>query len=72
MVVTPDSPVLPGPLLDQAIEVDVDAVSDGEQVVIGAIMEHIEQAGALQEILLACCRSMKLIGCADQGDRTSG
>ena len=31
--------------LDPAIEVDVDAVSDGERVVIGAIMEHIEQAG---------------------------
>jgi carbamoyl-phosphate synthase large subunit len=31
--------------LDDAIEVDVDAVSDGEQVVIGGIMEHIEQAG---------------------------
>ncbi len=31
--------------LDQAIEVDVDAVCDGKQVVIGAIMQHIEQAG---------------------------
>jgi carbamoyl-phosphate synthase large subunit len=31
--------------LDQAVEVDVDAVSDGELVVIGAIMQHIEQAG---------------------------
>jgi carbamoyl-phosphate synthase large subunit len=45
VVVTPDSPVLLDRFLDQAIEVDVDAVSDGEQVVIGAIMEHIEQAG---------------------------
>jgi len=43
--VTPDSPVLLDRFLDQAIEVDVDAVSDGSQVVIGAIMEHIEQAG---------------------------
>ena len=34
----PDSPVLLDRFLDQAIEVDVDAVSDGEQVVIGAIM----------------------------------
>jgi len=31
--------------LDQAIEVDVDLVSDGQQVVVGGIMEHIEQAG---------------------------
>ena len=45
VVVTPDSPVLLDRFLDQAIEVDVDAVSDGSQVVIGAIMEHIEQAG---------------------------
>ena len=39
------APVLLDRFLDQAIEVDVDAVSDGQQVVIGAIMEHIEQAG---------------------------
>jgi carbamoyl-phosphate synthase large subunit len=39
------SPVLLDRFLDQAVEVDIDAVSDGQQVVIGAIMEHIEQAG---------------------------
>jgi carbamoyl-phosphate synthase large subunit len=39
------SPVLLDRFLDDAIEVDVDAVSDGERVVIGGIMEHIEQAG---------------------------
>ena len=39
------SPVLLDQFLDQAIEVDVDVVSDGEEVVIGAIMQHIEQAG---------------------------
>ena len=39
------SPVLLDRFLDQAVEVDVDAVCDGEQVVIGAIMQHIEQAG---------------------------
>jgi len=39
------SPVLLDRYLDQAIEVDVDAVSDGKQVVIGAVMQHIEQAG---------------------------
>jgi len=39
------SPVLLDHFLDKAIEVDVDAVSDGKEVFIGAIMEHIEQAG---------------------------
>jgi carbamoyl-phosphate synthase large subunit len=44
-VVSNSSPVLLDHFLDQAIEIDVDAVCDGEQVVIGAIMQHIEQAG---------------------------
>ena len=39
------SPVLLDRFLDDAVEVDVDAVCDGERVFIGAIMEHIEQAG---------------------------
>jgi len=43
--VSNDAPVLLDRFLSNAIEVDVDAVSDGEQVVIGAIMQHIEQAG---------------------------
>ncbi len=43
--VSNDSPVLLDRFLDNAIEVDVDAVCDGEQVMIGGIMEHIEQAG---------------------------
>jgi carbamoyl-phosphate synthase large subunit len=43
--VSEDSPVLLDRFLDMAVEVDVDAVSDGEAVVIGGIMEHIEQAG---------------------------
>jgi len=43
--VSNDSPVLLDRFLNDAIEVDVDAVSDGEAVVIGGIMEHIEQAG---------------------------
>jgi carbamoyl-phosphate synthase large subunit len=43
--VSEDSPVLLDRFLSSAIEVDIDAVSDGEQVVIGAIMQHIEQAG---------------------------
>ncbi|MDP7390074.1 MAG: carbamoyl-phosphate synthase large subunit, partial [Pseudomonadales bacterium] len=43
--VSNDAPVLLDSYLNQAVEVDVDAVSDGQQVVIGAIMQHIEQAG---------------------------
>ncbi|HEX4976204.1 MAG TPA: carbamoyl-phosphate synthase large subunit, partial [Pseudomonadales bacterium] len=43
--VSNESPVLLDRFLDDAIEVDVDAVSDGETVVIGGIMQHIEQAG---------------------------
>ncbi len=43
--VSNDSPVLLDHFLDDAIEVDIDAVSDGQQVVVGAIMQHIEQAG---------------------------
>lgn len=39
------SPVLLDRFLDDAIEVDVDAVSDGKDVIIGGIMQHIEQAG---------------------------
>ena len=43
--VSNDSPVLLDRFLNDAIEVDVDAVSDGTEVMIGGIMEHIEQAG---------------------------
>ncbi|MDY3197204.1 MAG: carbamoyl-phosphate synthase large subunit, partial [Pseudomonadaceae bacterium] len=43
--VSNDSPVLLDHFLNCAIEIDVDAVSDGTDVVIGAIMQHIEQAG---------------------------
>jgi carbamoyl-phosphate synthase large subunit len=43
--VSAESPVLLDRFLSAAIEVDIDAVSDGSQVVIGAIMQHIEQAG---------------------------
>ena len=43
--VSPDSPLLLDQFLDDAIEVDVDAVCDGQQVLIGGILEHIEQAG---------------------------
>ena len=43
--VSHDAPVLLDRFLSNAVEVDIDAVCDGEQVVIGAIMQHIEQAG---------------------------
>ena len=43
--VSNDSPVLLDRFLEQAIEVDVDAVCDGKDVLIGGIMEHVEQAG---------------------------
>jgi len=43
--VSNDSPVLLDRFLDDAVEVDVDAICDGEDVLIGGIMEHIEQAG---------------------------
>ncbi|MDZ7662564.1 carbamoyl-phosphate synthase large subunit [Thiohalophilus sp.] len=43
--VYPDAPVLLDRFLNDAIEVDVDAVCDGKSVVIGGIMQHIEQAG---------------------------
>ncbi|MGB1907016.1 MAG: carbamoyl-phosphate synthase large subunit, partial [Spongiibacter sp.] len=43
--VSNESPVLLDHFLNAAVEVDLDAVSDGKEVVIGAIMQHIEQAG---------------------------
>ncbi|WP_199609197.1 carbamoyl-phosphate synthase large subunit [Flocculibacter collagenilyticus] len=43
--VSNEAPVLLDRFLDDAIEIDVDAVCDGENVIIGGIMEHIEQAG---------------------------
>ncbi len=43
--VSNDSPVLLDRFLDDAIEIDMDAICDGEDVLIGGIMQHIEQAG---------------------------
>ena len=42
---SPEHPVLIDRFLADAIEIDVDAISDGERVVVGGIMEHIEEAG---------------------------
>jgi len=44
-LVSTDEPVLVDRFLEGALEVDVDAVADGETVLIGAVMEHIEEAG---------------------------
>ena len=43
--ISPEHPILVDKFLEDAIEVDVDALSDGETVFIGGIMEHIEEAG---------------------------
>jgi carbamoyl-phosphate synthase large subunit len=43
--VAPDQPVLIDRFMEDAYEIDVDALADGERVVIGAIMQHIEEAG---------------------------
>ena len=43
--ISKDYPILLDRFLDHAIEIDIDAVSDGEKVIVAGIMEHIEQAG---------------------------
>jgi carbamoyl-phosphate synthase large subunit len=43
--VAPDHPILIDKFLEDSIEIDVDAVADGERVVVGGVMEHIEKAG---------------------------
>ena len=43
--ITPDHPVLVDRFLDNAIEIDVDALFDGEELFLGGVMEHIEEAG---------------------------
>jgi carbamoyl-phosphate synthase large subunit len=45
VVASPERPILVDRFLDNATEVDVDCISDGETSVVGAIMQHIEQAG---------------------------
>jgi carbamoyl-phosphate synthase large subunit len=43
--VAPEHPVLIDKFLEDALEIDVDAVADGERVIVGGVMEHIEKAG---------------------------
>ncbi len=58
--VSNDSPVLLDRFLDHAIEIDVDVICDGERVVIGGIMEHIEQAGVHSGDSTCCIPSFTL------------
>ncbi|MDB2274380.1 carbamoyl-phosphate synthase large subunit [Halorubrum ezzemoulense] len=43
--VSPDKPILVDQFLDDAVELDVDAVADGKDVLLGGVMEHVESAG---------------------------
>ena len=42
---SPEHPILVDKFLEDAVEVDVDAICDGDDIYIGAIMEHVEEAG---------------------------
>ncbi len=64
---SPEHPVLIDKFLDDAIEVDVDALADGDDVVIGGIMEHIERAG-VHSGDSACSLPPKSIGAAVQNE----
>ncbi|MEM9604560.1 MAG: carbamoyl-phosphate synthase large subunit [Pseudomonadota bacterium] len=63
--VSNDSPVLLDRFLNDAVEVDIDCISDGESVLIGGIMEHIEQAG-VHSGDSACCLPPYTLGEAMQ------
>src|SRR5690606_41589449 len=52
--VSNDSPVLLDRFLSNAVEVDVDCLSDGQRILIGGVMQHIEQAG-VHSGDSACC-----------------
>jgi len=45
LLASPDHPLLIDKFLEDAVEIDVDAISDGKETIIGGIMEHIEEAG---------------------------
>ncbi|MFW6415009.1 MAG: carbamoyl-phosphate synthase large subunit, partial [Thermodesulfobacteriota bacterium] len=45
VIISPDHPILLDKFMENAIEVDVDAVADGEDAYVGGVMEHIEEAG---------------------------
>jgi carbamoyl-phosphate synthase large subunit len=58
--VSDDRPILVDKFLDDAVEVDVDCISDGETSVIGAIMEHVEPAGVHSGDSATCIPSVTL------------
>jgi carbamoyl-phosphate synthase large subunit len=43
--VSPEHPILVDKFLEDALEIDVDAIADGQRVVVGGVMEHVEKAG---------------------------
>ena len=49
-------PVLVDRFVENAIEIDVDALCDGEEVFIGAVMQHVEEAGVTPATRPACSR----------------
>jgi carbamoyl-phosphate synthase large subunit len=57
---SPDHPVLVDKFLDDAVEIDVDCIADGRDVVIGGVMEHIEPAG-VHSGDSACCLPPRLL-----------
>jgi carbamoyl-phosphate synthase large subunit len=57
---SPDHPVLVDKFLDDAVEIDVDCIGDGRDVVIGGVMEHIEPAG-IHSGDSACCLPPRLL-----------
>ena len=65
---SPDKPILVDKFLEDAIEVDVDAVADGTRCVIGGVMEHIEEAGIHTGD--SCC-TLPACSLAERGRRTS-
>jgi carbamoyl-phosphate synthase large subunit len=67
VLASPEHPILVDKFLDDATEVDVDAVSDGQDVVIGGIMEHIELAG-VHSGDSACSLPPRSISCQVQDD----
>ena len=50
-----ENPILIDKFIDHAMEVDADAISDGKQVYVAVIMQHIEEVGFIQETLLVVC-----------------
>ncbi len=61
-IIAPESPLLVDRFLDDAVEIDVDALFDGKELYIGGIMEHIEEAGIHPATPRACCRPSRSAG----------